>query len=224
MSSASVIRDTVGGVNTAIAAGTKIVAYNEVGTTPTLIGNNGLKVECPESVLTGSIHNNGTTGGVVMGTIEDAWFQGNEAETHCKSSIGAATVTVQLTNQLAKTNHWCIETLKEDKFQVVPHNCTGVGGEFTFVIHAGGMSCGFVRSAAIGGTFTTGDVANAPVTLTMTNNQEFTTEMVPGHSILCPASGKLSEFKFQMYTDTNGTSGSYRPANDLADPVNITEN
>jgi hypothetical protein len=228
MSSAAALRETVGGVNTLIEPGKKIVAYNEEGTAPTL-KSPVFEVKCSESIITGSVHANpgGGKEKVVLGTIEDAWFQGPEGaagETKCFSTIGNATVTVQLTNQLEKNTHWCIETIKNsDEFQAVPHSCTGEGGKFTFIIHAGGMTCGFQRTEAIKGTYTTGDTANAPVTLTMNNGQKFTTESVINHSILCPASGELFEFKFQMYTDLNGTSNAWRPAKDVAAPVNLTE-
>lgn len=153
MSSAAALRDTVNKELVLIQPGKKIVAYNEEGTATKLTGNNGLVVECQEAKMTGSVHANpGGAAGTILGTIEDAWFNGTEAETRCSSSLGAAKVTIPgLTNE-GGTQHWCIKSLPEDEFQVEPHSCTGTGGEFTFVITAGGLTCRFKRAANILGT------------------------------------------------------------------------
>jgi len=222
MSSAAALRDTVNGELKLIEPGKKIVAYNEEGTATKLTGNNGLAMECQEAKLTGSVHANpGGAAGVIFGTIEDAWFNGTESETRCSSTVGVAKVTIPgLTNE-GGTQHWCIKTLPEHEFQVEPHSCTSEGGEFTFVITAGGLTCRFKRAANIKGTYTTGDVEGKPVTLKMNNEQEFVKD--EPSSFLCPATGKLSNFLFQMYTDTSATGPAWRPAIDTADPVFITE-
>jgi hypothetical protein len=229
LSSGAVLQDTVNGVLTPIEVGKKIVAYNEVNE-PTILNASGLKVECQEAIITGSVHaNSGGAAGTIFGTIEDVWFRGTEPETRCSSSLGAATVTIpRLTNE-PKTGggngegHWCIKSLPEDEFQVEPRNCTETtGGEFTFVIHAGGMTCRYKREANIKGKIVnTGDVNNVPVTLKMNDGQEFTREAVS--SFVCPMTGKLEQFHFQMYTDTGPTGPNWRPEGDLKDPIFISE-
>jgi hypothetical protein len=222
MSSGAALRDTVNGALTLIEPGKKIVAYNEEGTSTVLTGNNGLVVECQEAKMTGSVHANlGGAAGTIFGTIEDVWFNGTEPETRCKSTAGVAKVTIPgMTNEGGK-QHWCIKSLPEDEFQVEPHSCTSEGGEFTFVITAGGLTCSFKRAANIKGKIVnTGDVNNVPVTLKMNDGQEFTKDE---GSFLCPTTGKLSNFLFQMYTDTSATGPAWRPAEDIADPVFITK-
>jgi hypothetical protein len=222
MSSAAALRDTVENKLVLIEPGKKIVAYNEEGSATVLTGNNGLVVECQEAKITGSVHANpGGAAGTIFGTIEDVWFNGTESETRCKSTVGAAKVTIPgMTNEGGK-QHWCIKSLPEDEFQVEPHGCTETEGEFTFVITAGGLTCRFKRAANIKGTYTTGDVNNVPVTLKMNDGQEFTRD--EPSSFLCPTTGKLSNFLFQMYTDTSETGPAWRPTIDTADPVFITK-
>jgi hypothetical protein len=222
LSSGAVLQDTVGGVLTPIKAETKIVAYNEVNE-PTILNASGLKVECKEATITGKVHANpGGATGSILGTVEDVWFRGTESENRCSSSLGAARVKIPgLTNE-GGTQHWCIKSLAEDEFQVEPHSCTAEGGEFTFIIEAGGLTCRFKRAANIKGKIVnTGDVNNVPVTLKMNDGQEFTKD--EPSSFLCPATGKLEQFHFQMYTDTGPTGPNWRPAGDLEDPVFISE-
>jgi hypothetical protein len=221
MSSGAVLKDTVEGIVKTVETGKKIVAYSEE--TSKLVGSNGLEVECNENVLTGTVVGNA---GIVEGTIEDGWFQGEESteteKTLCHSTVGPAKVTIPgLTNGTLHNTHWCVKTIKNsDKFVVEPHDCGGTAGEFTFIIDAGGLQCGFKRAANIEGTFTTDTGSHAAVTLTMNNNQTFEKD---GGSFLCPASGTLSNVKFQMYTDTGVTSNGYRETINTADPVFMTE-
>jgi hypothetical protein len=220
ISSAHGLLDTSGGATTTVEVGKRIVGYNETGTS-TIFTGPGLTIECSETTLTGIVTANPhTLGGAVQGTIEHAYFRGSEAETKCKSSLGAATITVPALTQAGGTSHWCIKTTPEtDKFVVEPHNCGGAGGEFTFLIHAGGITCGFTRAANLTGTFTTPGEHKA-ATWTLDENQELTKHV---GGFLCPASGKLSEFKFEMYTDTTvATPGIWDDPINTADPIWIT--
>lgn len=232
ISSAQTLVDTVGGVETTVPVGTKIVGYSE-GTSILTGAGGALKVECNENILTGAITQN-AAGKNIIGTIEDAWFQGPEAGTKCKSNLGAATVTLNTTNgTLNPKTHWCIQTNQgTDTFKVEPRNCGGEGGSFTFVIHAGGLSCGFTRTANITGTFKTGsDVGGVVTPATFTAGVagepeiSFSTFKHPeiAHSIFCPASGALDNLTFNLYTDaSNVTSNVYSQAADTAAPTYIT--
>jgi hypothetical protein len=214
MASASVtIRDTVSGVDTSMATGAKIIA-DSTGTS-VFTGSFG-KVECNENVMTGSIaKNNGTE---VQATIEAAYFSSNftTEATKCRSTLGNVTVTVPaLTNEKA-TSHWCIRTVPgADEWELWGNNCgTAVGsGVLTYILDFSGMTCSYKREGTVTGTFTT-DANHAHVagTLKLSGEPEFTTD--ESSSIFCPATGKLQEFDFDLYTDpdasiVHGDSHSY---------------
>lgn len=221
--SAHWLKETVNGVETIVMPPAKVVAYSEEGQQSLFQGSNGWKVECDENILTGSVHANHDNFANVHITIEDAWFQGKEPGTACKSTLGAAKVTVPAVTNFGGASHWCIKTVvPTDNFILEPHNCTGVGGAFTFTVHMGGIKCGFERKENIEGTFTTGDVLNKPVTLTFNPNQNFVTDKVLEHSALCPPNWSVSLGAFEMYTDTGVTSNQYRNPLDTMDPVYMT--
>jgi hypothetical protein len=229
MSSAHGLQDTVNGLTTNVALNSKIVAYNETGTETEFTGS-GLTVKCSEVTMTGTVFANPHTAtGAVQGTIEHVFFRGttedpgsSEPNTQCSSSLGgAATITVPGLTQSGGTGHWCLKTVPgTDNFNVEPRNCGGAGGEFTFIIHTNGLECKYKRTANIGGTFTTTKETHTAATLTMTNGQEFTLE---AGGFLCPAIGKLNNFKFETFTDTSATTApDYHNAASIADPVWIT--
>jgi len=222
ISSAHGLLDTENVQTTTVGLGKRIVGYNDVGTSTKFIAS-GLTVECSETTLTGTVHANPhTDDGAVLGTIEHAYFRGSESETKCKSSLGAATITVPaLTQAVGGTSHWCLRTIPTtNNFVVDPRNCTEPsGGEFTFLLHAGGVTCGYKRTASLTGDFTTPGEHKA-ATWTLDENQEMTKHV---GGILCPAVGKLAEFKFEMYTDTtSSTPGTWRDATNTADPIWVT--
>jgi hypothetical protein len=225
ISSAHGLTDTSGGLTTKVEVGSKIAAYNEPGST-VKFNAGGLVVECGETTLLGKVHANPhTVGGAVLGTIEDAFFRGTEAETKCKSTLGAATITIPALTQAGGTgnfSHWCIKTKPEtDKFEVEPRNCTvAAGGEFTFLLHAAGTTCGYTRTANLTGTFTTTAATHGAATLSLDKEQALTKHV---GGFLCPASGKLEEFNFEIFTDTAGTTpGTWRDAKNTADPIWIS--
>jgi hypothetical protein len=235
MASATTAKDTVNGVVTTLPAGTgtngaTFVAYNE-GTTK-LTGSNGLTVECNEDTFTGHIDKNDGT--EIQATIEDAWFTSNlaGAETkECKSSLGNATITVPGLTSGGGTKHWCLRNVPsatEDKWQLWGNDCTTEPGtgELTFIVEIGSLKCYFKRTAALTGTFTTNvGSEHKAATLTLGENAVFNTEAGPGESALCPASGTLSNFQFEIYTDTSTTAASHTPwrnALNTADPIFIT--
>jgi hypothetical protein len=223
-SSAHWLKETVGGQPIIIPAGAKVVAYSEEGQPARFQGSNGWFVECDENILTGSVHANHDVNGNVQITIEDVWFQGHEPETQCTSTMGPAKVTIPAVTNFGGGAHWCIKTLiGTDKFLLEPHNCTGVGGSFTFVVHMGGLKCAFERKENMEGTFTTGDVGNQPVTFKLNPNQKFVTDLAAEHSFLCPPEWTLNNVLFQLYTDTGPTSNQYRNPVDTVDPVFMTE-
>lgn len=227
MSSAARLTDTNAAKETTnVANNSLIVGYNETNEA-TILNASGLKVECQEVTITGKVHTNGVSpaDGVIRGTIEHAYFRGSESETRCSSTLGPATITIPGLTNAGGTTHWCIETLKEDKFQVMPNGCTlsHAGHVFTFIVQAGGITCGFSRSETIKGDFKTAKEHEA-ATLTLTEKPKFTTDKVTSHSIFCPASGELERFNFELFTDTDpSTPGTYHHAGSIADPVFITE-
>jgi hypothetical protein len=221
-SSAHWLKETVGGVPTIIQPGAKVVAYSEENQPARFKGSNGWVIECDENILTGSVHANHDVNGNVLITIEDVWFQGKEAQTQCKSTLGPAKVTVPAVTNFGGAQHWCVKTIiGTDEFNLEPHNCTGAGGAFTFIVHMGGIKCAFERKENIKGTFTTGDIANQPATLKLFESK-FVTDPAVEHNIMCPAEWTLSNALFQTYTDTGPTSNQYRNPLDTADPIFLT--
>jgi hypothetical protein len=227
LSAAQTVVDTEGGVEKTVEVGKKIVAYSEG--TSVIESPGGLKFECNENLITGTITRN-EKGKGIQWTIEDVWFQGNltTENTHCQSNSGPTTVTFNTTNgPLEPKTHWCFETIQgTDKFKIEPHNCGGKGGAFTFGYDFGGLNCGFTRTVNIEGTFKTGsDVGGVvtPATLTIGAEGEtvisFTTDNIPGHSILCPASLTTRNLTFKIYTDLGETSGKYSQTVDTESPV-----
>jgi len=217
------LKETVGGVEEIVKAPAKVVAYSEEGQQAVFQGSNGWKIECEENILTGSVHANHDAVASVHITIEDVWFQGKEAGTQCKGTLGATKVTVPAVTNFGGASHWCIKTINNtDNFILEPHNCTGVGGAFTFSVHMGATKCGFERKENIEGTITTGDVLNQPVTLKLNPNQNFVTDKTLEHNVMCPPNWSVSLGAFQMYTDTGITSSQWRNPLDTMDPVYIT--
>jgi hypothetical protein len=214
------LTETVGGKPAKVEKGKQVVAYNEQGTSVKL-ASEAFTVECNEVTMTGAVHGNHDFAGNVHVTIEDVWFRGDASETRCTDNNTPASVLIpEITNEGGK-QHWCIKNpFNTDEFLLEPRNCTeGAGGEFKFTIVTTGITCGFKRAEPLKGTVTTGDVENKPVTFKMNAGQEFKTNGVGGHSVFCPATAKLENFLFEMYTDTAVTGPAYRDAASVADPV-----
>ncbi len=228
-SSAHVLEDTNGAATTTVANNALIVGYNESTAEPTILTAAGLEVKCQEATVTGSVHTNGVSDEIVRGTITHAWFEGTEAETECTSGLGRVKVTIpQLTqkepNGTSGKEHWCIETAKgTDNAKVSPAGCTesDVGKKFTFILDiTGGITCGFQREKTINMDFKTNAATHKAVTVTLTEEPEFTTDTVASHSIFCPASGKLKQFNFELFTDKDTTTPhTWRHAASVANPV-----
>jgi len=222
MSSAHGLLDTSEGVTKTVEVGKKIVAYNEAATAVRFVGGGGFTFECSEVTLTGAVAANPhTAAGAVQWTIEDAFVRGSAAETKCNSSLGATQITIPALTSGGGTSHWCIKTIPgTDEFEFEPHNCGGVGGEFTFLFHPPGFTCGYTRAANLRGTFTTTNANHEAATLRLNANQQ-----LAKHSggIICPVTTVLSEFNFELFTDTAvATPGTWRDATNVADPVWIT--
>jgi hypothetical protein len=229
-SSAQWLKETVGAETSIVANNKKFVAYGELGQV-VKFSTSTINVECTEVTMTGAVHANHDEKANVHLTVEDVWFRGEttdgENPTQCKnSSGGVATVTIPAITNEGGTQHWCImTTVATDKFMIEPRNCTGTGGEFTIIIHTGGMTCGFNFTANLEGTFTTATAAHEAATLTV-NTAEFKKHIVAGQGALCPATAKLENLKLQLYTDvgeTNKENGPYRDINNTKLPLFFTE-
>jgi hypothetical protein len=219
MSSAAFLKETVGGQPLVIPAGAPVVAYNELGTSVKLV-TPAYTVECSEVTLTGRVHANHDPQGNVLVTFEDVWFRGDEPiETRCTDNGTPAKVLIPAITNEGGNQHWCIKNpFGTDAFLLEPRNCTeAVGGQFTFVIVATGLSCPYMRTEPITGTVTTKDIENKPVTFKTNPGQEFKKEL--GAPIGCPESFKLENFLFEMYTDTAPTGPIYRHPPSVADPI-----
>jgi hypothetical protein len=215
----SFLKETVNGEPLVIPAGRQVVAYNELGTS-VKIAAGAFTIECNEVTMTGQVHANHDVNGNVLVTIEDVWFRGDASETRCTDNGNPASVLIpQITNEGGK-QHWCIKIpFGVDVFHLEPRNCTEVaGGEFTFVIVTTGITCAYKRAETITGTVTTKDIENKPVTF-KANPAEFVTDPGGAHSILCPATAKLENFLFEMYTDTALTGPTYRDPASVMDPI-----
>jgi hypothetical protein len=193
-----------------LAAGAKITATQDTTDPISVFSASGLLVECNENWMTGVIHRNDGTN--VEGTIESAKFQSNlnETGTACKSpQLGPTTVTIPILTNEPKTGegrgegHWCIKNIAgEDKFEVQGRACTSTGTQtLTFILESSIATCSYTRSTPVSGTFTTTTGANA-TTLSVTGEPEFSRE---SGGILCPAVGKITKMKFELFTDPDAT-------------------
>jgi hypothetical protein len=110
-----------------------------------------------------------------------------------------------------------------DTFNVFGKNCGEAGnGTITFKLDVTGLAeCPYTRSGAVSGTFTT-PTDHSASTLKVTGEPEFTRE---GTNIFCPASGKITQMSFNLYTDTATGTGTneWDDAASTADPVWFAE-
>ena len=225
-SAATLTETTAGGVVHKVPAGAGIIGEGTGATKLTSPGFEALNIECNENVITGSVHRNSNS--IIEGTITDAWFQGNyfagDTHTPCRNNLGSkvfirtnltndgTTVERQVTHKegnppIDLRTHWCVEgNAVNDNFNVNPRNCTGVNTAFRFSVHLPGLVCGFKRTTAIPGTFNTSNTHTNVAELTTAEEIEFVTDStIKEHSGFCPAVGKLDNFSFPLYTDTNTT-------------------
>jgi hypothetical protein len=156
------------------------------------------------------VHRNDS--GIVEITIEDAWFQGNsfagDASTPCTRAGTKSFLKVNLTNNpVGSRSHWCLQIIEAtDSWELEPRNCTAVsGGQFTFSMTTGVVTCGFKRTANLTGTFNTSPTHAAVAELRMAGQPAFTTDAVAGHSIFCPETTLFTNLNVDLYTDTNST-------------------
>jgi hypothetical protein len=226
-SAATLTETTAGGAVDTVAAGKTIIGSS----TGTSLLKGGLQAECNENILTGTIHRNAN--GIVEATIEDGWFQSNfiagDASTPCRSAGQKAVVKTNLTSNPVTAGtgiHYCVKTIATTStWEIVPRSCTvSTGGEFTFSITVGALTCGFTRTAAITGSFSTSSAHTAVAELKMVGEPLFSTDKVPNHSGLCPATGSLANFNFDLYTDTDTTpaSGPNSWPGSITDPLYLS--
>jgi hypothetical protein len=223
--SAATLTDTVGGVTQKPAAGAKVIASS----TGTSLWKGGLMLECNENVFIGTVHRNAN--GIVELTVEDTWTQSNliagDASTPCRSAGQKAAFKGNLTSNPVTPGtgtHYCLMTVEgTDSWEMVPRSCTvSTGGEFTYSFTIGGsLTCGFTRTGAITGTFSTSSGHTAVAELKMVSEPLFSTDKVPNHSGLCPASASWANWNYDLYTDTGETplSGPHKYPPSTTDPL-----
>jgi hypothetical protein len=187
---------------TAVATGTKVKATN---TSIAIFNASGLKVECSNDVLTGTITKNTTE---VEGTIETASFKGTEAEEKCVGSLGATRVTT--TGAGFNGTPWCVTAGAEDVLTIRGNGCASAARSLTFALDVPGAECKYERTTLTGpvkGTYTT-DVSGSDAigTIAAGANSEFKGEST--NSFICPGTGTL-QMTFTLETDP--TSGASSP-------------
>jgi hypothetical protein len=217
------LTDTVNGVTTALPVGAKILAIGETGEASTFTAGEST-VSCNKGTLTGVVHSNTTVGGNVRGEIAFASFDShlNPEGTECRSSGGfSGTGPVAVT---VSGLPWCIQALAEDKWTLSGGKCAEEPRKvLTFALNFTniGLTCKYQRTAGVSGTFSTTGAAHEAATLTTTVPAEFV-EDEP--KFLCPDTGKITNMKFRLYTDTVATSTTnYDDAASTADPVWLAE-
>jgi len=188
---------------TRLGTGTKITA-TQVGsgkyTATSTSGSGSVLAECSSGSMTGELtKNNGTE---IEGNIESTAFSGTEAEGKC-TKLGGVKVTTAAT---ANGTPWCLRAtaaMNANEFQVRGGKCSEAAHGITFLMDTGlGVNCGYERTAAIKGTFTTDTTGDAVLTLkgegeTGIADTGFTRE---GTNVLCPASGTL-DMSFTLEKD-----------------------
>lgn len=174
---------------TKLAVGAKITATNDGSAK--FSGAFGA-AECTSFWTTSTLVTNDSTKGI-KATVENGGASG------CTSNIGAMDLTFPKATNEGGTRHLCIQTVAgEDKGEMLPFGCNSEeAGEMTILANftESGLKCPYKRSAGISGSFTTN---SAPATLKLGGEPEFLKEE---GSILCPASVKITQIAFNIYTD-----------------------
>jgi len=204
---------------TALATGTKL--------TGTSIGTVALKTddgsatlsECTTAILTGSLTKN--SAGHIEGNITTATFFGAGAEfngmNECVglAGLGNLTPTTNGTHPVGTRTHgedvaqgtpWCMTAggeLAANTFTVRGGTCNEAARNITFILDSTGAGeCGYTRSTAITGTYTTDTSGEAIATISPNATSTFTREF---GGVLCPTAGTLS-MTFTLETDTSVSS------------------
>jgi hypothetical protein len=182
------LRDSSG----AVAVNSTILATNSGNTVMTDINGNTL-LSCQTATLTGTVIKN--DGSNIEGNITSALFKNHETST-CSGSIGATTVTPNPgTNGLP----WCIRStsaMVTDEFQLRGNECAKASRAIRFVLDLPfGIVCTYQRSAAVVGSFTTGEGK----TVLSISKQEF--PLLEG-GFGCPSAGYL-DMTFTLETDAS---------------------
>jgi hypothetical protein len=205
-----------------LAVGAKILAIGETNENSTFTAGEST-VSCNENTLTGPVHSNTTVGGNVRGEITFASFDShlNPEGTECRSSGGfSGTGPVLVT---VSGLPWCIQALAEDKWTLSGGKCTEEPRKvLTFALNFTniGLTCKYQRTAGVSGTFSTTGATHEAATLSVTGTPEFV-EDEP--KFLCPDTGKITNMKFRLYTDTVATQTTYDDPASTADPVWLAE-
>lgn len=196
-SAAATLAETPGSNYETLKVGALITATNDGNA---IFEAGGGTVVCDHNWMTADVHTNDDTNGIT-GTITAAKFQGPEAETKCSSSLlGPTKVDIPALTNEGGTGHWCIKNKAgTDNFEVLGRGCTdSTNGPLTFTL-TGSITCTYTRSAGVSGHFTTTKEDPKAATLKVTGEPEFTKE-APS-AFLCPASGKITQMAFYLYTE-----------------------
>ena len=182
------------------------ITATQLGVSKFTNGAGEVLTECSSASMTGALQTN--SGTLVTGTIHSTTFSGTAAEGKC-TKLGGVRVT---TNVGANGTPWCVRadnTMNADEFQVRGGACSEESRPITFTMDTGlGVSCGYSRTAAIKGTFTTDSTGDAILSLTgggATGSEDTEFSREAGESILCPAAGRL-DMEFTLETDTTASN------------------
>jgi len=214
--SAIQIGETVGSEFKELANKTKITATN-VGSVKFLNPSLGVISECSQAVVTGELHNNGTSGEVIEANVTTATISGNgeifDKMKECvgESALGSLTPTTNGNNvdeeNIANGTPWCVKTIKgTDEFQVTGGLCTTEPRAISFILDATlAGACTYSRSEPIKGTFTTHSTGDALLTLKPGSTTAF---LKTAGGFFCPGSGSL-EMSFTLETDSGSVTPLY---------------
>lgn len=184
-----------------------ITATNE-GPTVLTNANTETLISCEHAELKGNLETNSptpTAEAKLEGTITAASFTSpkHATGTECTSaSFGTILVTPSVAGSSGPLP-WCLRataTMKTNEFQVRGGGCTEASRPITFQLHITslGLTCSYIRSAAISGTYTTHPAA-AQLAI---DHIEFSGSG-EGNSFFCPTNGFL-DMKFNLKTASGG--------------------
>jgi hypothetical protein len=188
--------ETSGGAFTRIAVGSKIVG-TQLGVSKMTSPGGATLTECEEGFMTGEVKENSGTS--IKGEISEAKFT-NKGGAACSTFFGG---TANVTTNVGNGTPWCLQSLKEDKFEVKGGAC-GTSRTITFVLDTSTAGvCKYDSTTFPVGTFTT-DVAGNEQDAKLNLTKAGLWKGEAGNGFLCPGEANL-DMEFTLETDGGST-------------------